>query len=64
MKSRFLKLESGPSIFLEYSKALIVVLHHHPAGEMLGCPKMTQLWKCSGPRADSGAKILVFMEIS
>ena len=30
----------------------------------LGCPKMTQHLKCSTPRADSGAKILVFMEIS
>ena len=29
----------------------------------LGCPKMTQLLKCLAPRADSGAKILVFMEI-
>ena len=31
--------------------------------QVLGCPKMTQRWKCSAPRADSGAKILVFMEI-
>ena len=30
---------------------------------LLGCPKMTQHWKCSGIRADSGAKILVLMEI-
>ena len=29
----------------------------------LGCPKMTQLLKWLAPRADSGAKILVLMEI-
>ena len=29
----------------------------------LGCPKMTQHWKCLGIRADSGAKILVILEI-
>ena len=29
----------------------------------LGCPKMTQHWKCSSIQADSGAKILVILEI-
>ena len=29
----------------------------------LGCPKMTQHWKCSGIRADSGEKIFVILEI-
>ena len=29
----------------------------------IGCPKMTQHWKCSGIWADSGAKILVILEI-
>ena len=33
------------------------------AAETVGCPKMTQLLKCLAPRADSGAKILVLMEI-
>ena len=31
--------------------------------QILGCPKMTQHWKCLGIRADSGAKILVILEI-
>ena len=33
------------------------------SNQTVGCPKMTQHWKCLGIRADSGAKILVLMEI-
>ena len=46
----------------EFSSVTPVIVTQLPA-LLLGCPKMTQLWKSPGIQADSGAKILVLMEI-
>ena len=47
----------------ESKKILIILQFKHSRFwrhlHILGCPKMTQHWKCSGIRADSGDKILV-----